>query len=141
MDFFSEFKRRLSLNQLTGSRPSSAAEKACVRDALVRDHEGELQKLRSMDALPDMYYVSTTSNVTGVKPSHLRPPALQDCVPIAIADLQLGATHKGRVLYGRLIVEPIFLSSVASLIEDEAGHVVQVSCRPQCEPKASTSHS
>ncbi len=47
--------------------------------------------------------------------------------PVHIEDLHVGTTHKGRVLRGTTIVEPMVMNAVSTVLEDENGDAVYVS--------------
>lgn len=62
------------------------------------------------------------------------PPALDDCVPISVKELQQGTTHRGRVLRGYLVVDANYMGSVHTVLEDQAGDCVKVDSSPHWSP-------
>lgn len=46
--------------------------------------------------------------------------------PMLVQDLQVGTTHRGRVLEGQVIADPALISSVMLLLEDRAGGILEV---------------
>ncbi|KAH9311047.1 hypothetical protein KI387_026082 [Taxus chinensis] len=52
--------------------------------------------------------------------------ALRGLRSIRVRDLRVGRTHRGRVLYGTLCVNPFKISGVMTLLEDDHGFAVRV---------------
>jgi hypothetical protein len=93
---------------------------------------------------------------TGEKPANLPPVSMAGCTPsahltiwlraarlelstatprlrlcvcvwtVAVTSLQLDTTHRGRVLRGTLVEEPVYSGSIALLLQDDAGDMVTV---------------
>lgn len=51
----------------------------------------------------------------------------EQCSSILVRELEVGATHRRRVLQGRLVTQAIKMQSVQTVLEDEAGGLVPVS--------------
>lgn len=100
----------------TPGREELIAQHNKMRESMLR----EFPKLKS--------FLKTTSSVDTKPVSRAsQPRPFGQLSPIAVRDLQPGTTHRGRVLRGKLIVEPILMTSIATLLEDEQGGVVRVS--------------
>lgn len=55
-------------------------------------------------------------------------PALAACLPVSVLTLQLGTTHRGRILRGTVAVpDLVVMEGVTLLLRDEMGDVVKVS--------------
>jgi len=71
---------------------------------------------------------SMTTNTTVAKPTE-RSGTRRDwsaLAPVGAADLPLFAVATGRVLQGRLIVDPIVMIGVTTILEDDRGNIVQL---------------
>ncbi|EFJ53047.1 hypothetical protein VOLCADRAFT_85918 [Volvox carteri f. nagariensis] len=109
-------------------RVSPAAERAAVRERLIAHINDKRKALHSFYNEPDMerYHVTSSCNVKS-KADFPEPQPLERCTPILISELQLGMTHRGRVLRGRLLVKPVLMTALSTVLEDENGDTVMVS--------------
>eukprot|EP00878_Enallax_costatus_P036819 GHUV01041384.1.p1 GENE.GHUV01041384.1~~GHUV01041384.1.p1 ORF type:complete len:178 (+),score=29.67 GHUV01041384.1:302-835(+) len=98
-----------------------------TKSQIIKAHEAGLRRMMQMLNARGMSILSTSYN-EHVKPASdfPAPPALGDCTPIAVRDLQQGTTHRGRVLRGILVVDANHMGSVHTVLEDEAGDCVKV---------------
>lgn len=98
------------------------------RDELLERHERSRKEIISMmtsDAQTFSLNLGTYKTKSAADfPS---PPALIACTPIHVHSLKAGNTYRGRLLRGTLAVQPIFVQSVQTLLEDEKGGLVCVS--------------
>lgn len=51
---------------------------------------------------------------------------LQGLAPITLAQMELGKTHRGRVLFGTLCSDAFIMTAVSTCLEDETGKVVKL---------------
>ncbi|KAJ7514791.1 hypothetical protein O6H91_23G059200 [Diphasiastrum complanatum] len=54
------------------------------------------------------------------------PPQLQKIGPILMSELKLGHIHRGSILYGTLCARAFKMTSVMTLLEDDAGHAIKL---------------
>jgi hypothetical protein len=96
-------------------------------------HEEQLRKqedmLRTVAANPSYVCFQSTNASTGTKPASdfPEPLPLSACLPIRLASMQQGTTHKRRVLRGTIAVQrPTVMTAATVLLQDEAGDLVKV---------------
>jgi hypothetical protein len=108
---------------LGGSQAAWGQERS--RAETLAEHHSALAELKAdISKNPGLHLPNIASRKRVV---YAQPPALELCSRIRIRDLEVGATHRGSVLRGRLLTEAIKMQSVQSVLEDEAGDVVVVS--------------
>ncbi|MCO5614859.1 hypothetical protein L7F22_069144 [Adiantum nelumboides] len=98
----------------------------CNKDELVRAHELRLARLESVISVynqPAMLSFTRTGTSDAATPSL----PLRGLRPMHIRELQVGCHHKGRVLYGKLCVEPLKMAAVQTIVMDEVGHAAKLS--------------
>lgn len=102
------------------------------KDALVAAHNREYKNMmKNFYGAPDSLVVHTTcpgQAKPAAKASQPRP--FGQLSPIDVRGLRPGTTHRGRVLRGKLIVDPFIMTSICTLLEDEKGDVVRVRMPP-----------
>ncbi len=96
-------------------------------------HEAKLREQENMAHAAAVYpgYAVTglTNAATGTKSASdfPEPLPLSACLPIRLASMQQGTTHKRRVLRGTIAVSsPVVMTSTILLIKDEAGDLITV---------------
>lgn len=114
------FGRRMGGAQAGWGQERSRAE-------ILAEHHSALAEL-THDILSKRTGVHVPSIASRKPTKYAKPPAMEHCSQIMIDDLEVGATHRGSVLKGRLITQAIKMQSVQSVLEDAAGDVVVVSC-------------
>lgn len=113
------FGRRMGGTQASWGQERSRAETLAEHHFALAELK---QKLSTLTALH-------LPNIASRKPmEYAKPPAMEHCSRIMIQDLEVGATHRGSVLKGKLITQATKMQSVNSVLEDVAGDVVVVSC-------------
>ncbi len=102
------------------------------KDELVAAHNREYNSM-----MKNFYGASDTVVMHTTCPGQAKPAAkasqprpFGQLSPIAVRDLRTGTTHRGRVLRGKLIVDPFIMTSICTLLEDEKGDVVRVRIPP-----------
>jgi hypothetical protein len=95
----------------------------------LREHETALRESSQMFGMGGQYMLQTTSN-TDVKPvsngSTSTLPAPSKCTVVPAKSLQCSTTHRGQVLRGTLVVQPLVYSAVQTILQDEHGDLVKV---------------
>ena len=90
----------------------------------MREHMGMVREMRT--SYNDYAFVATDhAQSSGRKPAALRPRVpLASLAPISVADLQLGTTHVGRVLRGKLAAPANVMKGAMTVLEDAHGRLV-----------------
>lgn len=115
------FGRRMGGEQAAWGQERSRAE------TLAEHHSALAELKQDISKRPGLHHVPNI--IASRKPTeYAKPPAMQHCSRILIRDLEVGATHRGSVLKGKLITQAIKMQSVQSVLEDAAGDVIVVRC-------------
>lgn len=101
-----------------------------TRVETLAEHAAALQELRQeLQSNRTKMHVPNIAARKAAPPYSAPPPPAESCRRILINDLDLGVVHRSRILRGRLITDAyIKMQSVQSVLEDDAGDVVMVSC-------------
>jgi tetratricopeptide (TPR) repeat protein len=95
------------------------------RSEILNLHQVKLEQISYSRSQP--YNLMITNPFASQKRSNSkRSSKLSELTPIAVSELQAEVTHRGRVLQGTLIVDPVIMTSVHSVIEDKNGDVAVV---------------
>eukprot|EP00929_Paragymnodinium_shiwhaense_P051461 TRINITY_DN25895_c0_g1_i5.p1 TRINITY_DN25895_c0_g1~~TRINITY_DN25895_c0_g1_i5.p1 ORF type:complete len:624 (+),score=119.17 TRINITY_DN25895_c0_g1_i5:111-1982(+) len=114
---FMEDKMAEMMNNLEADR--ATPEKR--RERFRRQREQFLEMQRSMPGCSSIL----TSNSWDIKPA-VPGSTTKALAPMFARDLQVGTTHRGRLLEGTLVEDPIFSGSAAFIMEDLVGDLVEV---------------
>lgn len=97
------------------------------REEMLEEHKAAIKDIKTKFGMVagGMSTVSWTTNFN-VKPQMGSPADWDACSPIPVASLCENTTHRSRHLRGTLVVPPLVMTSVMSLLEDEAGNLVKV---------------
>ena len=100
-------------------------------EQMLQQHEAALKKCQQMCSMAGAtHYNVSTSNVD-VKPvafgSSSGPPDPSRCTVVPAKALQASTTHRGQMLRGTLVVQPVVYTSVQTILQDENGDLVTVS--------------
>jgi hypothetical protein len=99
------------------------------REELIRIHENAILahkntvKLRRQHT--NIIVPHTFSTICKTSSPSTATKCMDSLLPIAVRDLTLGITHRGRSLTGRVLGEVFTMTSVMGLLEDTAGEVVR----------------
>jgi hypothetical protein len=99
-----------------------------TRDQTLVEHESALRELKSELRKRDGFRASFSMGACKA-PFSIQPAAVDRCHPLLIKDLDVNCEHIGAVLKGKLVTDALQMRSVQSVLEDEAGDVVTVSCQ------------
>uniref|UniRef100_A0A0G4I8I8 Uncharacterized protein n=1 Tax=Chromera velia CCMP2878 TaxID=1169474 RepID=A0A0G4I8I8_9ALVE len=101
------------------------------RAGLIRRFRLQRQQAEEAQKLKQGVHVTHTQS-HDIKPDSLPPPSSFDgpssLAPLLVRDLELGTTHRGKVLLGRIAEEDCFfgIASAVALVEDVCGDLVEV---------------
>lgn len=94
-------------------------------EALLRAHMGNVERMRGGAANDEYMVAHDHSGASGRKPAKLQPRVpLASLTPISVAELQLGTTHKGRILRGTLVAPAAVMKGAMTVLEDAHGRLV-----------------
>jgi hypothetical protein len=111
------------------------------REAAIARHMAKIAALAQLGEDPVLFAHDNSSAETRKAPSSAASSATHAArsrlAAVPVAALRVGETHAGRVLRGRLLVPPLLLTSVFTLLEDDAGDVVKLSLYNAVPPSGS----
>ena len=98
------------------------------REQIISSHMALLEEGRRMVAAGTAGKVQFVdhSRADGRKSVASPSPPLDSLTPVAVRELQPGITHTGRVLRGKVIVQPLAQAGLLTLLEDDAGDVTKL---------------
>jgi hypothetical protein len=92
---------------------------------IIAQHERRRKDLAKLQRTGGVQVASSTN--TACKPDiPLDMKRASQFFPVPVSALQTGVTHRGRILRGTLVVDPMTMTSVQTVLEDEWGDLVQV---------------
>jgi hypothetical protein len=100
-------------------------------EQLLQEHEAALKKFKQKCSAVGLsaFNISTCNMDVKAPPSGSSsiPPDPSSCTVVAAKDLQASTTHRGQMLRGTLVVEPVAYDPVQTILQDEHGNLVTVS--------------
>lgn len=123
---FLEMMRGLMGHSSADDDPADERGQGSEREQILSAHQARLARMQEQISRANAH-INLPTWSHNVKPRSRQTPVLSRCSSITVSELSVNTVHTGRVLQGRLIVEPVMATSVMTVLEDQDGEVVMVS--------------